>query len=45
MMDVIENFLNTSEYKLFKSLLDQCTEKEAGEAMYNDDKALKEGNS
>lgn len=40
MMDVIENFLNTSEYELFKSLLDQCTEKEAGEAMYNDDNAI-----
>lgn len=40
MMDVIEKFLNPAEYKVFESLVQGCTEREAGEAHYNDDNAI-----
>ena len=40
MMDIIENFLDDSEYQKFLSLVENCTVKEQGEAHYNDDNAI-----
>ena len=39
-MHIVENFLSTDEYKQFTSLVANCTEKEVGEAHYNDDNAI-----
>ena len=39
-MHIVENFLNADEYKQFTSLVSNCTEKEVGEAHYNDDNAI-----
>ena len=40
MMDVVENFLSPEEYSNFLNLVSLCTEKEEGEAHYNDDNAI-----
>ena len=40
MMSVIENFLSSDQYKEFTNLVSFCTEKEVGEAHYNDDNAI-----
>jgi len=40
MMDIIKNFLDTDQYKQFIEIINTCTEKEVGEAMYNDDNAI-----